>query len=93
MAELTDELWRFNFAKVVVLDVTDDYALMQAPLPISCYPVLSEELLPVHVLDKKVCEFQYVKGFLYDWHKTPNMEDQNWYVGVVDEELIKQYLR
>jgi hypothetical protein len=92
MAEITDELWKYNLAKVVILDVTDDYELMQPPLPNSCYPVLRETYLPIYQLQGRVDDLSLVEGFLYDWHQSPDASDPAWYFGMVDEQLAKRLL-
>ena len=85
-------LWMHNLARVVVLDVTDDYELMQPPLPNECYPVLQETWMPKHRLDTRLHDSSLVEGFLYDWHQTPEYEDECWYVGVVRQELAQTLL-
>ncbi len=87
MARLDGELWKWNLAKVVVVDVTDDYRLMQPPLPCECYPILCETLLPRHNLAKSLLDRGLVNGYLYDWHESPPVEGGAWYVGVVSEDL------
>lgn len=87
MAELAGNLWEFNFAKVIIIDVSDDYRLMQPPLPSECYPVVKEVLLPRHNLSARLPQEGLVPGFLYDWHQTPPNDAGEWYVGVVDEQL------
>lgn len=89
MAELIGNLWEFNLAKVVIVDVTDDYKLMQPPMPSDFYPVLMETWLPRHKLGRALPGWNLVQGYLYDWHETPTNDDQPWYVGMVMEELAK----
>ncbi len=88
MATVDGNLWDYNMAKVVVVDVTDDYRLMVPPLPTECYPVLREVWVPQYLIPQQVSEFAFVEGYLYDWHQTPLREDGVWYVGVVDGALI-----
>ena len=88
MAVVDGNLWEYNMAKVVVVDVTDDYRLMVPPLPTECYPVLREVWVPRYLISGGMTEFAFVDGYLYDWHQTPDREDGIWYVGVVDREII-----
>lgn len=92
MAEICGDLWEFNLAKVVIVDVTDDYALMQPPLPNECYPVLKECYLPRHGLTQTLPRDDLLTGYLYDWHQSPDFEGGLWYVGVVKEELAQALL-
>ena len=87
MAQLAGCLWKLNLVKVIVVDVTDDYRLMQPPMPSDFYPVLEEIWLPRHRLDSKLPAWDLIAGYLYDWHETPLQHDGNWYVGVVDQTL------
>ena len=87
MAELAAPLWKYNFRRVVVVDVSDDYRLMQSPMPTSCYPVLEETLLPVHGLYRHLGEAELVDGFLYDWHENPKNGSGPLYVGVGSQTL------
>lgn len=91
-AEMQDALWKYNLAKVVVIDVTDDYRLMQPPLPADWYPVLKETYLPIHRLRRIVHERELVEGFLYDWHERPADETGQWTVGVVQGTYLDQIL-
>ena len=87
MAVICGNLWEFNLTKVVVVDVSDDYELMQPPLPTSCYPVIAELWLPRHgLLDRFPLE-PLVDGFLYDWHQRPDAESADWVVGVVRQDV------
>lgn len=87
MAELAGRLADYNFAKIIVVDVSDDYRLMQPPLPSSYYPVLREMWMPRHALDKQLANVNLVQGYLYDWHEMPETMPEAWYVGVVNAEL------
>lgn len=87
MAQLAGCLWKLNLAKVIVVDVTDDYTLMQPPMPSDFYPVLSEMWLPRYRLGDHLPNSDLVTGYLYDWHETPDHEDGSWYVGVVSAAL------
>ena len=78
--------------KVVVVDVTDDYALMQPPLPTECYPVLREFYLPRYGLSNKLSREDLIDGYLYDWHEGPDFEGGLWYVGVVRTDLAMKLL-
>lgn len=86
-AELAGNLWEYNVCKVVIVDVTDDYRLMQPPMPSECYPVLKEVWLPTYGLKQSIPAHQFVNGYLYDWHEQPGEKVSCWYVGVVSEEL------
>jgi hypothetical protein len=90
MAEIAGNLWELNFARIIIVDVTDDYRLMQPPLPSDFYPVLKEIWLPRHRLAEKLAETDFVDGYLYDWHERPDGEIGKWYVGVVHEDLMKE---
>lgn len=92
MASTFGNLWEFNMVRVVVVDVTDDYELMQPPLPSDFYPVLHETLLPRHNLNFELPYADLVAGYLYDWHESPYDEGGCWYVGVVREELAHTLL-
>lgn len=87
MAQLAGCLWKLNLVKVIVVDVSDDYTLMQPPMPSDFYPVLHEVWLPRYKLDAQLPKTDLVSGYLYDWHETPLREDGNWYVGVVNQAL------
>ena len=89
MAESFGNLWEYNFCRVIVVDVSDDYRLMQPPMPSDYYPVLSEIWLPRYGLSTSLAHKCLVNGYLYDWHETPSMECGYWYVGVVEEILTK----
>ncbi len=89
MAESFGNLWEYNFCRVIVVDVSDDYRLMQPPMPSDYYPVLREVWLPRFRLSKKLSKENLVTGYLYDWHQTPAFECGSWYVGVVEEQLTK----
>jgi hypothetical protein len=90
MAEIAGNLWEFNFAKVIIVDVTDDYRLMQPPLPSDFYPVLMEIWLPTHNLVERLSDDDLVQGYLYDWHERPPALDGKWYVGVVRQDLMHE---
>jgi hypothetical protein len=90
MAESFGNLWEFNLAKIVVVDVSDDYRLMQPPMPPSFYPVLREIWMPrFQVLDRFPMK-DLVQGYLYDWHENPTIEVDCWYVGVVSADLMHE---
>lgn len=88
MATIGERIWLYNLVKVIVVDVTDDYRLMQSPMPSDYYPVLTETWLPCHRLSHNLAAESLVNGYLYDWHESPGDENEPWYVGVVDEGLI-----
>ncbi len=87
MAQLAGSLWKLNLVRVVVVDVTDDYTLMQPPMPSTFYPVLEEVWLPRHNLTKYLAKDDLVSGYLYDWHEMAMTDDGSWYVGVVSASL------
>jgi hypothetical protein len=89
MASIGGDLWNYNLAKVIVVDVSDDYRLMQPPMPSDFYPVLTETWLPRHNLSNWLARENLVNGYLYDWHESPQTQDEPWYVGVVDQKLAK----
>lgn len=80
MAHLDGDLWRFNLARVVWLDVSDDVLTMRDPMPNDCYPVLGEGWIPTAQLPLSFCGDAPVEGYLYDWH---DEEEGVWYVGLV----------
>lgn len=90
IAKLDGELWQYNLAKVVVLDVTDDYKFMQPPLPAGFYPVLAEKWVLRSSLNTRKVTGDWIDGFLYDWHERPEKEDGDWYVGVVQEAMLDE---
>lgn len=89
MANLSGNLWEFNLAKIIVVDVSDDYRLMQPPMPSDFYPVLEEIWLPAHNLAGSLPKRSLVTGYLYDWHESPDHQHGFWYVGVVKENLTR----
>src|SRR6185437_11808453 len=89
MAECFGNLWEYNFCRVIVVDVTDDYRLMQPPMPSDFYPVLTELWLPCHKLRSSLSGEVLVDGYLYDWHESPVGESGSWYVGVVLQEMTE----
>jgi hypothetical protein len=92
MAELCGNLWEHNLARVVIVDVTDDYRLMQPPLPSDFYPVLKETYMPKYKLIDRLPATDLVTGYLYDWHESPENDHDVWYVGVVLEALANELL-
>jgi hypothetical protein len=90
MARIDGSLWRYNLVKVVVIDVTEDYELMQPPLPSECYPVLRETLLPAYKLRNRLPALELVDDFLYDWHDAARTMDEHWYVGVVHKGMVER---
>lgn len=83
----TTDLWHYNFCKVIFVDVTDDYLLMEAPLPSELYPVVKEVWLPRHKLWSQLKNPELLGGYLYDWHEAPNENRPCWTVGVVHHSL------
>lgn len=90
MAEIFGNLWEHNLCRVVVVDVSDDYRLMQPPMPSDFYPVLREVWLPRYLLSEKLPSESLVTGYLYDWHESGDGQSACWYVGVVSEDLAAQ---
>lgn len=88
MAVLLPELWRYNLARVVVVDVTDDYGTLRQPLPSDYYPVLREVWVTHHDIERRLAQIELVDGYLYDWHQGPQTEGGPWFVGVVDRGLV-----
>ncbi len=76
-------------AKVVVVDVTDDYRFCQPTLPKDYYPVLAEMWVPRYRLSDDLCSLDFVSGYLYDWHESPEDDVGAWYVGVVDGTMVR----
>jgi hypothetical protein len=87
MAYLSGNLWEYNMAKVVIIDVSEDYRLLQSPMPNGFYPVLRELWIPRHNLPRTLSQQSLVQGYLYDWHETGDTEADSWYVGVVAADL------
>jgi hypothetical protein len=92
MDRIAGNLWEYNLCRVVVIDVSDDYRLMQPPMPSDFYPVLREVWMPRYHLAEKLPEEALVNGYLYDWHESPDGEGGMWYVGVVQAELANRLL-
>ena len=90
MAHAIGNLWEYNLARVVVIDVTDDYRFMQPPMPAECYPVLKEVWIPTYLIASNVVRDARVDGYLYDWHESPLETPGTWYVGVVHSGLLLQ---
>lgn len=90
VANLDGNLWKLNLAKVVLVDVTDDYRLMQPPMPSTYYPVVGEFWLPSHGLTNRLSKDDLVAGYLYDWHERPAQGSSEWYVGVVQAGLAQE---
>lgn len=88
MAVIGSNLWEYNLAKVLVIDVSDDYQLQQPPLPPTCYPVLHEAYFPVFEIVNRLIEGELVDGFQYDWHQEPNENECRWIVGMVRAGLL-----
>jgi hypothetical protein len=88
MAQLMDDLWRYNMAKLVIVDVTDDYHLMQPPMPSDCYPVIAERWVSSHNLRDRLPSMSLLEGYYYDWHEKPKGESPEWVVGVVNGSIL-----
>ncbi len=92
MAEIGSNLWQYNLARIIIIDVTDDYRLMQQPMPSDFYPVLKEVWLPRHCLSDSFAQTNLIDGYLYDWHEKPDREPGSWYVAVVDQAMVSVQL-
>lgn len=90
MARLDGNLFEHNFVRVYVLDVSDDYELMQDPLPSCCYPVIAERWIPRWKLPAGLPDETLVPGYLYDWHEAAPANNEPWLVGVVRTELADE---
>ncbi|MFN8139924.1 MAG: hypothetical protein U0R49_09025 [Fimbriimonadales bacterium] len=90
MARIADQLWKYNLAKITVVDVSDDYKMLLDPLPCSMYPVLKETWVPKYRLPGRLLDMDLVNGYHYDWHEVPDALDEieHWYVGVVDDAVL-----
>lgn len=87
MAKLGENLWEYNVARIIVVDVSHDYRLMQPPMPSDFYPILAEVWMPRHNLAKSLPRVSLLSGYLYDWHEPASDEFGHWYVGVVKASL------
>lgn len=92
MARLESHLWEYNFARVVILDVSSDYELMAEPMPPNCYPILEEKWIHKAQLPGILPQDELLSGYLYDWHESNEREENAWYVGVVRQELAQTLL-
>lgn len=90
MATIEGNLWEHNLVRVVIVDVTDDYRLMQPPMPSEFYPVLEEMWLPSYRISERLPVDNLLSGYLYDWHEMPLGRHGNWYVGMVKAELTQE---
>ncbi|MCU0316020.1 MAG: hypothetical protein MUC92_05465 [Fimbriimonadaceae bacterium] len=88
MAEIIGNLWEYNLVRVVIVDVSDDYRLMQPPLPSECYPILADRYFPAYQVRCNIMEFPFVEGYLYDWHEAPGDEGGILTVGMVQAEVV-----
>ena len=86
MAVLDGNLCDYNLCRVVFVDTSDDYRLMETPLPSDFYPVLKEIWVPRYSLLTQIRNSQ-VGGYLYDWHEEPTPERSCWTVGMVESSL------
>lgn len=89
MAKLDGELWRYNVARITLVDVSGDYETLLDPMPSDFYPVVQEVYLPKYRLIHRLLDTPLVHGYCYDWHEAPEREgEEHWYVGVVSESLL-----
>ncbi|MGI8922604.1 MAG: hypothetical protein ACR2HJ_00960 [Fimbriimonadales bacterium] len=89
MANLDGELWKYNLARITLVDVSDDYQTLLDPMPSEMYPILKEVCIPKYKLIKRLLDETLVSGYCYDWHEQPEKEgDEHWYVGVVSEKML-----
>jgi len=84
MATVEGNLWMHNLTLVRVVDVSDDYRLMQPAMPRDFYPVIQETWLPTFRLANRLSSARLFAGYLYDWHE---QGEGMWTVGVVAEGL------
>lgn len=98
MARIAGDLWKYNLAKVTVVDVSADYAflddslhLLLEPLPSNFYPILKEIWIPTVHLPRRFLEDDFIEGYHYEWHETPESLDglQHWVVGVTQADAIR----
>lgn len=92
MAKAEPTLWEYNFARLVILDVSSDYELMAEPMPPMCYPVLQERWVHKSQLPDLLPQDEPLSGYLYDWHESNEVDENAWYVGVVRQELAQSLL-
>ncbi|MBX3097189.1 MAG: hypothetical protein KF812_10025 [Fimbriimonadaceae bacterium] len=90
MDKIDGNLWEYNLVRLVVLDVSDDYRLPHGPLPMDCYPVLTERWVLATQIDHTLADPKLVDGYLYDWHESPEIPSGTWYVGMVDRGMIQE---
>lgn len=91
MANLDGQLWKYNLARITLVDVTEDYVNFLQPMPSDMYPVVSEVYLPKYKLLDRIIDENLLSGFYYDWHETGETEEDiesHWYVGVVSREIV-----
>jgi hypothetical protein len=88
-ATLNGILWEYNMAKVVLVDVTDDYRTTRGPLPAECYPVLKEIWVPIVAMPQGLTDPALLGGYTYDWHQSPREDVGPWYVGVVARDALE----
>jgi hypothetical protein len=89
MARLDGDLWKYNLAKITLVDVSEDYSTFMDPMPSDLYPVLHEVVLPKYKLMQKLIGGGLLSGYFYDWHEPPEREgEEQWYVGVVNEKML-----
>lgn len=88
MAEIDGELWRHNLTKLVVIDVSDDYLLMQPALPNDFYPVVTEVWVPNCNLKASITQIGESEGYLYDWHEISEDIMNEVTVGVVRANIL-----
>jgi len=92
MGNICGNLWEYNLCRIVIIDVSDDYRLMQPPMPSDFYPVLREMWMPRYQLAEKLPAEPLAEGYLYDWHESPCGEGGLWYVAVVQADLAEKLL-
>lgn len=81
-------LWHYNVAKVIIVDVTDDYLTLAEPLPTMFYPILKVLWLPAYQLPHHLLRRSLLSGYAYDRHEMIPSEEgtEHWYVGVVNQQ-------
>lgn len=87
-ARIDGNLWQYNLARVVVVDVTEDYRQMRSPMPAEYYPILTEVWVPRICMPQKLADASLLDNYLYDWHQSPEDASGIWYVGVVERQML-----
>lgn len=89
-----DDLWKYNFAEVTFVDVTDLYERRRYGLPEVPYDfhlVVSTGLVPVYRLAKGISGLE-PEGYCYDWHSEPERTGEAWVVHVVKKDRLREFI-